>query len=314
MAAWTVEADDGVVTLDVDDHIRTAVVMGESKMPATVLQALKLKPGTYSASVWVEVDVAGRKATLTAAPEGGEASSVWTDNSPLLNTVKNSHWNRSRTQLMRTVFDVPEGAKTTTIKLSVAPGTSRVRFDNIRVVPSVHCEKDGFDYYQDFENIDEGWFPFVKGLAGHIEDPRTHLSERHSPYTDQGWNKKLISDTLEGDWALKSHSERLGLIWRTVPQSLRFEPGKKYEVSFDYQCAYDEQYEFIIGYDDGNEEKILSNIPFKKTAQTERFVVTVEPGDKKSVWIGAQRMKKNETGDHEVDLVIDNLGVRQLAK
>jgi endo-alpha-N-acetylgalactosaminidase len=314
LAAWHVKAGDGVVSVVTDEHRRTALTIGESTKPASVSQDLELEPGTYAASVWVEVDVAGRKASLVMTPGDGTTSEVWTDNSPLLNTVKCSNWNRTRSQWMRVVFDVPKGAKGTTIELAAAPGTSIVRFDNIRVVPTTRCEKDGYDFYEDFEDNDEGWFPFVKGLAGNVEDPRTHLSERHEPYTQKGWNGKLVDDVIEGDWSLKSHSERLGRIWRTVPQTLRFEPGGKYEVSFDYQCAYDEQYDFLIGNDEGNDGKVVERIPFKKAAATRRFTVVVEPKEMQSVWIGAERMKKNEKGVREVDLVIDNLGVRRLDK
>ncbi len=314
LAAWQVEAADGVVSVVTDEHLRTALTVGGSARPAVVSQKLKLQPGTYAASAWVEVDVAGRKAMLIARPEDGEATMVWTDNSPLPNTVKCSNWNRTRAQWMRVVFDIPKGAKTTTLELAAAPGTSTVRFDNIRVVPTIRCEKEGFDFWEDFEDNDEGWFPFVKGPAGNVEDPRTHLSERHEPYTQKGWNGKLIDDVIEGDWSLKSHSERLGQIWRTIPQTLRFEPDGMYEVSFDYQCAYDDQYEFLIGFDEGNEGKVMTRVSFPKTERTGRFKVIVEPKGKQSVWIGAERMKKNEKGVKEVDLVIDNLGLRRLDK
>jgi len=454
LANWSLAADEGVVSIETDDHVRTALTFNESEEPAMVSQFLTgLKPGTYSASVWVEVegveqdtttasstevanppahaidgnpqtrwcassgaagewlkldlgestelsgariawekasnnlfavavsadgaqwqtvvekqpasgdeqivefsaparylrlDIDGsndayasvrilealnaegerielpakespvRKASLVAVPEGGEGATVWTDSSPFINTVKNSHWNRSRTQLMRVLFDVPERSGMVRVGLMADPGTSRIRFDNVRVVPTVRCEKEGYDFYQDFENVGEGWFPFVKGTVGGVEDPRTHLSERHEPYTQKGWNGKLIDDVIEGDWSLKAHEERIGsentpgMIYRTLSQTLRFEPGKKYEVSFDYQCAYDGEYEFLIGSDEAGWSSIVTNIPFAKTDKTERFVVAVEPGEKKSVWVGVQRMMKNDRKRPEADLVVDNLGVREL--
>ncbi len=320
LASWQVRAADGVVSVETDEHIRTSLVMAESDKPASVSQELELEPGTYSASVWVEVaepnDAADlrRTAALVMKTSDGKTSKAWTDNSPLLNTVKCSSWNNTRFQWMRVVFDVPAGAKTTLLELTAAPGVSKVRFDDVRVVPTTRCEQEGYDFYEDFEDNDEGWFPFVKGLAGNVEDPRTHLSERHNPYTQKGWNGKLIDDVIGGNFSLKSYCERKGQIWRTVPQTLRFEPGGKYEVSFDYQCAYDEQYEFLIGNDEQNVGKVLERIPFKKTDTTRRFTVVVEPKKMTSVWIGAERIKKNKKGVREVDLVIDNLGVRRLDK
>jgi endo-alpha-N-acetylgalactosaminidase len=320
LAAWTVVAEEGVVSITEDDHVRTALTVGKSDKPATVSQVVSgLKPGTYSASVWVEVEEGTRKALLEVAPKNGKAVNVWTDSSTLEATACNMHWNRTRMQRMRVLFDVPEGSDSATLSLVVDPGTSPVRLDDLRVVESVHTTQPGYAFFEDFEDIDEGWFPFVKGPAGGINDPRTHLSERHSPYTDAGWNDKLIDDTLGGEWSLKSHSERLGpngtpgLIYRTLSQTLRFVPGNRYEVSFDYQCAYDDEYEFVIGVDEAGESKILSTIPFSKTRKTKRFKTVIKPG-KANVWIGVQRMKKNEKGKKEVDLVIDNLGVRKLNK
>ena len=320
LADWTVSAEEGVVSVTEDDHIRTALTVGASDKSATVSQAVSgLKPGTYSASVWVEIEEGARKALLVVSPRNGKAVNVWTDRSALEATACNMHWNRTRMQRMRVLFDLPEGSESATLLLVVSPGISQVRFDDLRVVESVHTAKSGYDFFEDFENIDEGWFPFVKGSAGGVNDPRTHLSERHSPYTDSGWHDKLIDDTLGGDWSLKSHSERLGpkgtpgLIYRTLSQTLRFVPGNKYEVSFDYQCAYDGEYEFVLGMDEGGESKIDSTIPFAKTSKTERFTTTIEPR-KGNVWIGVQRMKKNEKGKKEVDLVIDNLAVRKLNK
>ncbi len=320
LAAWTVKAEDGVVSVTEDDHVRTALTIGKSDQSATVSQTISgLKAGTYSASVWVEVEAGSRKALLVASPANGDSISIWTESSPLEATACNMHWNRTRMQRMRVLFDVPEGSDRATLVLVVSPGTATVRLDDLRVVESAHTAKEGYEFYEDFEHIDEGWFPFVKGPAGGVNDPRTHLSERHSPYTDSGWNGKRIDDTLSGDWALKSHSERLGpngtpgLIYRTLPQTLRFEPGNKYEVSFDYQCAYDGEYEFVVGIDEGGESKIHWTTPMARTSKTEHFETEIL-ASKKGFWIGMQRMKKNEKGKKEVDLVIDNLGLRILSK
>lgn len=318
LANWKVEADKDVVSVETDKHVRTALVYKASKKPATVSQTITLEPGTYSASVWVEVDQKGRKASLTATPEGGKPSTTWTDCSPLENTVKNSHWNRTRTQIMRTVFDVPAGKDKVTLALKVDAGDSRVMFDNIRVQKTVRSEKEGYDYYQNFEHLDEGWFPFVKGPAGGVEDPRTHLSELHAPFTNKGWNGQQIDDTLGGNWSLKCHRERSSgkkgdtvLLYRTIPQSLRFEPGNKYEVSFDYQNVYSGEYEFVIGADENGESKELKTLPIDVAHETKRFKVTVEPKKGQELWIGLNRIK-SESKHKDVDFVLDNLGVRKL--
>jgi len=320
LAHWKVSADKEVVSVVTDDHVRTALTMKPSQKTATVSQDITLKPGTYSASVWVMVDKAGaRKASLTATPDGGKATTVWTDRSPVENTPKNSEWNRTRMQLMRTVFDVPAGKGKVTIALKADAGTSMVQFDDIRIQKAAHAVKKGYDFYQDFENVGEGWFPFVKGPLGGVEDPRTHLSELHAPFTNKGWNGRKIDDTLEGLWSLKSHRERSpgkkgnkALIYRTIPQTLRFEPGKKYEVSFDYQSCYSGEYDFVVGADaDGKTDIILQTLPLEEAHDTKRLTVTIEPKKGQSVWIGVRRIESGAK-HKDADLIIDNLGVKTL--
>ncbi len=37
------------------------------------------------------------------------------------------------------------------------------------------------------------------------QDNRTHLSEKHEPYTQRGWNGKKVNDVIEGNWSLKTN-------------------------------------------------------------------------------------------------------------
>ena len=67
--------------------------------------------------------------------------------------------------------------------------TGRVWFDDVRVVEIQKPDPKGHWFYEDFENVDEGWGPFVYGYQG---STRTHLSEAHAPYTD---------DTIEGQFS-----------------------------------------------------------------------------------------------------------------
>ena len=61
---------------------------------------------------------------------------------------------------------------------------------------------DGHDtatgvFKQDFENVGQGIFPFVIGGIEGVEDNRTHLSEKHGPYTQRDWNGKKVDDVIE---------------------------------------------------------------------------------------------------------------------
>lgn len=310
---WKIDSEAKVVGIDVDEHGRTALKIAASAETVTVSQKISgLKSGVYSASVWVEVDKGTRKASLIATPAGGKAETVWTDRSFAYNYIGNSGWNRTRMQRMRVLFEVPAWRNSAMIALEIEPGQSSVRFDDVRVVPTVRTQREGYDFFEDFENVDEGWYPFVKGDAGGVTDPTTHLSERHSPYTDAGWNEKLIGDTITGDWSLKSHNERLGIVYHTIPQTVRFAKGGKYEFSFDYQCAHDDEYSFLIGAGAIDKREIISTTNFKQARTTKQYKVTVEPGEKTDVWIGVKRNKVEGPRRKEVDLVIDNVSVRDI--
>ncbi|MHC4962265.1 MAG: endo-alpha-N-acetylgalactosaminidase family protein, partial [Planctomycetota bacterium] len=297
-----------------DDHMRSAVKVSASKTPTMISQKISgLKKGVYSASIWVEVEQGQRKASLTVTPSGGQPQTVWTDQSFASNFMGNCGWNRTRMQRMQVLFEVPSWKRSATLTLTVEPGESAVRFDDIRVLRTVRTEREGYVFFEDFENVDEGWFPFVKGNAGGTTDPTTHISELHAPYTNAGWNKKLVDDTIEGQWSLKSHNERTGLVYQTIPQTVRFVPGKTYEVSFDYQCAHDDEYAIVIGTVGGDNPKILSTTPVKQQRTTKCYTLTVTPGDDPNVWVGLERTPvKTDEKRVEIDFIMDNFAVRQL--
>lgn len=214
---------------------------------------------------------------------------------------------------MQVLFEVKPWRDSAVMTLKVEPGDSAVRFDDIRVLRTVRTERQGYLFFEDFENVDEGWFPFVKGNAGGLTDPTTHLSELHVPYTNAGWNGKLVDDTIQGQWSLKSHNERPGLVYQTVPQTLRFTPGRTYEVSFDYQCAHDDEYAIVVASGGGDNQKIITKTPVKQQRTTKRYTLTVTPGDDPNVWIGLERTPvKTDQSRAEIDFILDNFAVRQL--
>jgi endo-alpha-N-acetylgalactosaminidase len=311
LSAWVVEGPREAVGIATDKHVRHALKIAAGSQKVSVSQKVTgLSAGAYAASVWVEVEKGRRKATLTAQAEGGAPEIVWTDSSFALNYAGNSEWNDTRLQRMRVILDVPAGAALI-LSLAAEPGDSAVRFDNVRLVPIVPPRREGCVLFEDFEHVDEGWFPFVKGDSGGVTDPRTHLSERHSPYTDAGWNGKLVSDTIEGDWSLKAHEERQGIVYSTVPETLRFLPDRKYEVSFDYQAAYTGDYVFLVGGNEGEKQEILTSTTLEQARETKRFQATVEPGPRTNVWIGVKKITE-EGSRREADLILDNLAVRDL--
>lgn len=217
-----------------------------------------------------------------------------------------SHYQRVK------VHFTPAGG-TATLRISASGDSgARVGVDDVRIVRNDPATKRGAIAYEDFENIDQGWGPFVKGDAGGSNDPRTHLAQKHTPYTQRGWNGKLIDDVLGGAESLKSHEENPGTVYRTVPWTVPFEAGHAYTVEFDYQSRHAGAYEWATGYDtvaSGEPEGVTTRrtaLPRQRTTGhfSERVV-----GGCGDVWTG---LRKSATAPGGADLVLDDFTVTDL--
>ena len=106
------------------------------------------------------------------------------------------------------VFFTPQAGKTYTITLS-HEGEGKAYFAGVRTLETqadnFTYDKDGnvTGFFQDFENVAQGLYPFVvSGFEG-VEDNRIHLSELHAPYTQGGWDVKKLDDVIDGEWSVK---------------------------------------------------------------------------------------------------------------
>ena len=216
-------------------------------------------------------------------------------------------------QRVKVLFDLPAGVNRAEIVLHADAGeaTSAATFDDVRVVEAKRSERHGHDYFEDFENVDEGWGPFVYGYKG---STRTHLSEAHPPFTD---------DVIEGKYSLKTFDEDSGLNFRTTPALLKFQPNTKYRLAFDYKTRNNGQYQVVIRTDDGGAaaEKLSMSLAgenldtkhFTAEFTTDNFgdyyigFVKNGGGDWLGPKPGADKVKK----DTRAILVIDNLAVDQ---
>ncbi|MEU9256451.1 endo-alpha-N-acetylgalactosaminidase family protein [Streptomyces sp. NPDC048270] len=302
LSAWTVTGTGVAVTRNAQGQSELTFAAGAA---AAVSQQLTgLAPGTHAASVWVSTP-AGRPATLTVAPAGGAAASVYADSSPLTNNLGGSEKNGTRMQRMKVLFDVPAGQSTATLTLSAAAGPGTVQLDDVRVVRSARTPLAGHWFAEDFENADAGWGPFAFGGAGgSATDPRTHIAQRNAPYTQAGWNGKLVDDVIGGQNSLKSHEERTGLVYRTLPQTLRFTPGRSYKVTFRYETGFSGDYRFVTG---SGATETATALDQARTPTT--FTKTFTAGT--DAWIGVRKATP-EDSHNEADLILDDLAVDDL--
>ncbi len=286
------------------------LVIGSGGAAAVGQRVSRLAPGTYAASVQVEVGEKpgeSRKATLEVRTADGVVAANWTAASTAGNYVAADRKHGTRFQRMFTYFTVPEGGGPVDLTLRAAAGKPQVRFDNVRIVAAHRSAKAGTVVYEDFESVPQGWGAFVKGDAGGATDPRTHIAQRHAPFTQRGWNGKAIDDVIDGSESLKSRGENGGLVYRTVQHTVRFEPGKTYRVSFRYENEMAGQYAWVTAVDTPGERELLREplpVALEPTVLSYEFTAP----DAGEAWVGLRKV-----GDDGVaEFVLDAFEVREV--
>jgi endo-alpha-N-acetylgalactosaminidase len=296
---WTVEGYGASV-------IRNKVGQYELEIngttPATVSQTLSgLTSGTYYASVYVATG-GNRRAYLGVKEYGGQEVSNYSNSSLWKNYIAADSKHDTNLQRMYIYFKVPEGQTTAKLFLHADAGTEIVVFDDIRVVAMKQVSKPlNVFFTENFENIPDGLYPFIKGPAGGVNDPRVHLSELHTPYTQKGWNEKPIDDVINGNWSLKAHSEEAGLLLQTIPQTIRFKAGKTYTVTFSYETS-GADYALVNGDGTKTNMSIVLNTTTTPTTTSFSFLAS-ENGNS---WFGIEKLN-----DKESDFVLDDLVITE---
>ncbi len=296
---WQVEGSGAATERNV--HGQNELVI-KGKSPVTVSQTITgLTSGTWYASIYVSTD-SGRKATLGVNNYGGTEVTGYAESSLWKNFIAADSKHDSNMQRMYVFFSVPDGQTTANLFLKADAGSSTVVFDDVRVARTGHAlTADSLFFREDFEHIPDGLYPFVKGPSGGVNDPRTHLSELHAPYTQKGWNGKPIDDVIAGNWSLKAHGEPTGLLLQTIPQTIRFEAGLTYTVTFSYE-ATGSDYALVVGEDTNQLTSFTLNAANVPTLATVTFVA----GKKGNSWFGIEKLNEKET-----DLVIDDIVIKE---
>ncbi|MFF9894152.1 endo-alpha-N-acetylgalactosaminidase family protein [Streptomyces longispororuber] len=306
--AWQVTGPATVERSALGDH-ELVIAPGPA---ATVSQRLRrLRPGAYVASVQVEVgSTAGerRTAALEVRTADGVTAANRTATSTAVNYVASDAKHGTRFQRLSTPFTVPEGGGAVRLTLRAAAGRARVRFDTVRVVATVPAPRLPRDVLcrEDFEHVPQGWGPFVKGDAGGATDPRTHIAQRHAPFTQRGWNGKAVDDVVDGGQSLKSRGENEGVVYRTVPHTVRFAPGRRYRVSFRYENEKAGQYAWVTAVDTpAPHELSRTPLPAAHTPTTHTYEFTA-PTDGEA-WVGLRKVGPDGTAE----FILDTFEVRE---
>ncbi|RYD42620.1 MAG: hypothetical protein EOP83_32540, partial [Verrucomicrobiaceae bacterium] len=151
--------------------------------------------------------------------------------------------------------------------------------------------------FEDFENVDEGWGPFMYGWQGPMN---THFSEANPPYTD---------DTIQGKYSLKTRREGSpDMVYRTVPATLKLKPDTTYTVSFDYLSDTPECFQLVTGHDGEEANQIDQRDVIPDGSWTvKRFSATIKTSSQPDNFIGISKIDKDKVGT----LVIDNLLIQE---
>lgn len=325
---WTIEKGKPVIEKNANgDYLLVA-----SKEELSIRQILKpLKAGKYS--LYLNAETKNRQVTVEVATDGGSVTQSF-GNSIAQNYIAadvnhTQTASKSYMQKSRVDFEVIKETDETVIRLKAAPGSGKVQFDDLRIVPrntDLTTDKAGNNVvlYQDFEDEQGiGFYPFVQGEAGGVADHNTHLSELNAPFTQKGWNNNVIDDVIEGKWSLKLLNQASGLMLQTLPQTVLFEKGKNYEVSFDYQSDGRDNDKFKVGFMNGEYVKNQSNLndpdkfdwrgtlPFADATRQFRTEFTGDQFAEASLVIFNS---KPNVAKEPVQLVIDNLLIKEIGE
>ena len=277
----------------------------------TMISGLE-KGKDYVAEVNIENNSSAKSFIIVNS--GNEEVTNYTEESILGNYVQCDTKHGTKMQRMLVPFTAEGNTAKLTLTREAGEGSTYV--DDIRIVEKSldNFQADG-SFKQDFETVVQGLYPFVLSSAQGVTDPVTHLSQLHAPYTQKGWNGRVIDDVIDGEWSLKHHGANTGIIYQTIPQTFRFEPGKVYDVSFEYQSGPDKAYAMIVGNGESfnlpSEENYLSQAHGKE--ETQKVEMQVVGAGNGQTWIGlyenGSRAGEGKMG--EVDFVLDNLTIKE---
>ncbi|WP_461031206.1 endo-alpha-N-acetylgalactosaminidase family protein [Trueperella pyogenes] len=335
----------GEVAVVTSDRRNFQAEFGSGK--GALSQAIKLPAGDYSAWAWVEIE-RGKTREVSVSVKGGDGvkpaqyQSVKAGN-PTTTVVDSGARNgtasdeKFKTHFQRVPVRFHTDGSELTFAVEVGDGDARVAVDDLRVVRFKEIDPNPTSetiVFTNFEDTDTGYWPFVTGSANN-GDARTQLALRNEPYSQAGWwgaisqnqaaeKRKYLDNVLDGNWSLLAHEETSGLILRTTSASVPMKTHHTYRVTFDYQAAYDGDYQIVAGHDEATDAawtqvidkrwslksargKGWTDAQGRRGSGTQRFTTEIVAGDHPS-FIGVMKTG----GLRQGDLVIDNFRVEDL--
>ena len=276
-----------------------------------------LEPGTtYSVSAWVKNDD-NRDVTLKVKSGSEKVENKITKGS-LVRAGEASKFYGDTFTRMEVEFTVPGGLTKADISLEVGEGSrnSKVFVDDFRIWEHPgKTNKDGYVFYEDFENVDEGVTPFYLAQDRGMSN-RTHLTEKSLDENKQ----KRMNWVLDGRFSLKSNQnpDEKGEILTTEEATFKLEKNKTYELGFIYSLA-DAKQGYTVNIKSKSQGTLLSidldatNVDTANGKFTNAKEVAKEftTGNTDDYYLTLD--KKAASGDI-VELIIDNIYIKEINK
>lgn len=200
------------------------------------------KGQTYSASVWCITDD-DRKASIKVE-NGDEVVANYMDSSNVKYGVHHNDKYQTYAQRMQVRFTATSDKAVLTLAAEEGKtDESVVDFDDVRVMkvnPSTNPEPAKYTYWEDFENVDQGYGVFVS-----TESDQSHLSQKNAV------DPQYTPDVIDGNYSLKV---RAGDYMRTIPSTVRLEPNTEYTVGIDYKSPSSNAFTFAVKSDKASKE------------------------------------------------------------
>ena len=242
-----------------------------------------LKPGkTYT--VYGFADVAeGSSLKMSVTVDGKTYENTYGPSEIVYRGIPRYADQDKHTQKVRIVFDVPEGVTEADLKFE---GSGNVRLQDLRVwenitrTPQITDEgMENYILYEDFENVEQGYGPFIVDSRHTGWDAPVQMAEyresrpeydtdeeKWQQYSDYVANGRYSLKTDIGGNGFDAGGTENGPVYRSIPGAVKFEPNTEYKINFKYVTGVDDRHNIEIRDKDGN---IVYQYSFKATQREE---------------------------------------------
>ncbi|WP_297713482.1 endo-alpha-N-acetylgalactosaminidase family protein [Clostridium sp.] len=309
---WTKDSEDGntdhisFVNEEASRRAGNDVVSISNKQGSISQRIEGLESGkTYSISAWVKND-GNRKVTLGVNCGDEELTNVITREA-FARSGEGHKYLEDTFQRMEIEVTVPENVTTADIYLNAEAGEGDVIVDDFRIWEHPgNTNKDGYVFYEDFENVDEGITPFFLA-PGRGTSNRSHLAEKDL------LGRQKMTWVLDGRFSLKTNQQagETGQMLVTDDSTFKLEPNKTYELGFLYSLK-DATPGYTVNIKSRSEGTLVS-IPLEATGveegqytKTSSKSKTFTTGNNDDYYISIDK------GNGYADLILDDIYVVEI--